>query len=140
MLEPFAPSGARGGTCASAADARAYRCARPPPEGQRIGGAHTRPLPRALPVAEIRRVMVRMGPRDRLIVEWALLTGARRMEIADLKFAQLPGIDSLRSEDRPEIPIRLETAKGAKPRHIYPPLALIESNPRLRARGACSYA
>ena len=75
---------------------------------------HTRPLPRALPVAEIRRVMVRMGPRDRLIVEWALLTGARRMEIADLKFAQLPGIDSVRSEDRPEIPIRLETAKQSR--------------------------
>jgi len=46
---------------------------------------HTRPLPRALPVAEIRRVMARMGARDRLIVEWALLTGARRMEIAGLR-------------------------------------------------------
>jgi integrase len=61
----------------------------------------TRPLPRALPVAEIRRVMARMGPRDRLIVEWALMTGARRMEIAGLKLAQLPAADSMRSEDRP---------------------------------------
>jgi site-specific recombinase XerD len=87
---------------------------------------HTRPLPRAVPVAEIRRVMAGMGPRDRLIVEWALMTGARRMEIAGLKLAQLPATDSTRSEDRPVIPIRLETAKGAKPRHIYPPLALID--------------
>ncbi len=87
---------------------------------------HTQPLPRALPIAEIRRVMTAMGARDRLIVEWALMTGARRMEIAGLKLAQLPATDSARSEDRPVIPIRLETAKGAKPRHIYPPLALID--------------
>jgi len=87
---------------------------------------HTRPLPRALPIAEIRRVMTGMGARDRLIVEWALMTGARRMEIAGLKLVQLPATDSLRSDDQPVIPIRLETAKGAKPRHIYPPLALID--------------
>jgi len=86
----------------------------------------TRPLPRALPIAEIRRVMTGMGARDRLIVEWALMTGARRMEIAGLKLVQLPATDSLRSDDQPVIPIRLETAKGAKPRHIYPPLALID--------------
>ena len=87
---------------------------------------HTRPLPRALPIAEIRRVMTGMGARDRLIVEWALMTGARRMEIAGLKLVQLPATDSLRSDDQPVVPIRLETAKGAKPRHIYPPLALID--------------
>jgi integrase len=85
-----------------------------------------RPLPRALPIAEIRRVMVQMRARDRLIVEWALMTGARRMEIAGLTLAQLPSTDSARSEDHPVIPIRLETAKGAKPRYIYPPLALID--------------
>jgi integrase len=87
---------------------------------------HTRPLPHALPIAEIRRVMEGMGARDRLIAEWALMTGARRMEIAGLKLAQLPAADSVRSEDRPVIPIRLEATKGAKPRHIYPPLALID--------------
>jgi len=67
-----------------------------------------------------------MGARDRLIVEWALMTGARRMEIAGLKLVQLPATDSARSDDQPVVPIRLETAKGAKPRHIYPPLALID--------------
>lgn len=87
---------------------------------------HTRPLPRALPIAEIRRVMVGMGARDRLIVERALMTGARRMELAGLKLSQLPATDSARGEDKPVIPIRLETAKGGKPRHIYPPLALID--------------
>jgi site-specific recombinase XerD len=87
---------------------------------------HTRPLPRALPIVEIRRVMTGMGARDRLIVEWALMTGARRMEIAGLKLVQLPATDSLRSHDHPVVPIRLETAKGAKTRHIYPPLALID--------------
>ncbi len=87
---------------------------------------HTRPLPRALPMPEIRRVMAGMGARDRLIVEWALMTGARRMEIAGLKLTQLPAIESVRSDDQPVVPIRLETAKGAKPRYIYPPLALID--------------
>lgn len=85
-----------------------------------------RPLPRALPITEIRRVMAQMGARDRLIVEWALMTGARRMEIAGLKLAQLPSTDSARSEDQPAVPIRFETTKGAKPRYIYPPLALID--------------
>jgi hypothetical protein len=47
---------------------------------------HTLPLPRALPIAEIRRVMARMCARDRqLIVEWAPMTGARRMKIAGVK-------------------------------------------------------
>ena len=87
---------------------------------------HTRPLPRALPIGEVRRVMAQMGARDRLIVEWALMTGARRMEIAGLKLAQLPATDCVRSEDEPVIPIRLESTKGAKPRQIYPPLALID--------------
>jgi integrase len=87
---------------------------------------HVRALPRALPIADIRRVMTQMGARDRLIVEWALMTGARRMEIAGLKLAQLPSTDSARSDDHPVVPIRLETAKGGKPRHIYPPLALID--------------
>jgi len=81
-------------------------------------------LPRALPIGEIRRVMAQMGARDRLIVELALMTGARRMEIAGLKLAQLPAADSVRSED--ETVIRLESTKGAKPRYIYPPLALID--------------
>ncbi|MBE3603726.1 tyrosine-type recombinase/integrase [bacterium] len=87
---------------------------------------HTQPLPRALPIGEIRRVMAPMGARDRLIVEWALMTGARRMEIAGLKLAQLPATESARSDDRPVVPIQLETAKGGKSRHIYPPLALID--------------
>jgi integrase len=87
---------------------------------------HTRPLPRALPIAEILRVMAQLSARDRLIVEWALMTGTRRLEIAGLKLAQLPASDCVRSEDQPVIPIRLDTTKGAKPRHIYPPLALID--------------
>jgi len=99
---------------------------------------HTRPLPRALPVAEIRRVMARMGARDRLIVEWALLTGARRMEIAGLKVVQLPGTDSVRSEDRPVIPIR--NCQGRKAAPHLSAARTDRSNPRLRARGARSYA
>ena len=53
--------------------------------------------------------MAGMGSRDRLIVEWALMTGARRMEIAGLKLTQLPAIESARSDDQRSTPSCLET-------------------------------
>jgi integrase len=47
-------------------------------------------------------------------------------KVVGLKLVQLPATDLVRSEEQPVVPIRLETTKGAKPRHIYPPLALID--------------
>ena len=44
---------------------------------------HTPMLPRPLSPSMLRRVMAGMGSRDRLIVEWAVTTGIRRMEVAD---------------------------------------------------------
>ena len=45
-------------------------------------------LPRPLSPEAIRRVIANMNSRDRLIVEWAVTTGMRRMEIAGTRIKQ----------------------------------------------------
>jgi site-specific recombinase XerD len=50
---------------------------------------HVTILPRPLAPGVIRRVMAGMAIRDRLIVEWAVTTGVRRMEVAGLKDASI---------------------------------------------------
>ena len=47
-------------------------------------------LPRPLAPSAIRRIIAEMPVRDRLVVEWAVTTGIRRMEIAGLKLRLLP--------------------------------------------------
>ncbi|MGA7411921.1 MAG: tyrosine-type recombinase/integrase [Bryobacteraceae bacterium] len=86
---------------------------------------HTKPLPRPIAPWAIRQVVARLNARDRLIVEWAVMTGARRMEIAGLKRSVIDRIRANR-EDLPVVPIRLDITKGGKVRYIYPPLALID--------------
>jgi integrase len=83
----------------------------------------TQSLPRPLEPATIRRVMEGMDARDRLIVEWAVTTGVRRLEIAGLRVATLP---DTASAELPVIPIRLDVTKGGKVRQVYPPLPLID--------------
>ena len=82
---------------------------------------HTPMLPRPLSPSMLRRVMAGMGSRDRLIVEWAVTTGIRRMEVAGLRRSALPcsGVDALTAT-------RIDTTKGGKARSIYPPLPLID--------------
>jgi site-specific recombinase XerD len=84
---------------------------------------HPRSLPRPLGPATIRRVMDNMEARDRLITEWAMTTGARRLEIAGLRVTMLPDAASM---ELPVVPIRLSVTKGGKVRQIYPPLPLID--------------
>jgi site-specific recombinase XerD len=84
---------------------------------------HARALPRPLEPATIRRVMASMVARDRLIVEWAVTTGVRRLEIAGLRFSMLPDIAVPKL---PVVPIRLDVTKGGKVRQVYPPLPLID--------------
>jgi len=84
---------------------------------------HTRSLPRPLEPATIRRVMESMGARDRLIVEWAVTTGVRRLEIAGLCVNSLP---ETASAELPVMPIRLNVTKGGKVRQVYPPLPLFD--------------
>jgi site-specific recombinase XerD len=84
---------------------------------------HTRSPPRPLEPATIRRAMEGMEARDRLIVEWAVTTGVRRLEIAGLRITMLP---DTASAQMPVMPIRLNATKGGKVRQIYPPLPLID--------------
>jgi site-specific recombinase XerD len=83
----------------------------------------TRSLPQPLEPATIRRTMANMDARDRLIVEWAVTTGVRRLEIAGLRVTTLL---ETASAELPVVPIRLNVTKGSKVRQIYPPLPLID--------------
>lgn len=84
---------------------------------------HTRSLPRPLEPTTIRQAMASMDTRDRLIVEWAVTTGMRRMEIAGLRVTMMP---DAASAELAVVPIRLDVTKGGKVRQIYSPLPLID--------------
>lgn len=83
---------------------------------------HTRSLPRPLPASDIRKLARSLSVRDRLIVEWALMSGTRRMEVAAIRLEALTS--STTSGGLCRVP--LLTTKGGKPRHIYPPLPLVD--------------
>jgi len=83
----------------------------------------TQSLPCPLEPATIRRAMKSMDARDRLIVEWAVTTGVRRLEIAGL---QVSMVQDTASQKLPVVPIRLKVTKGGKVRQVYPPLSLID--------------
>ncbi|GBQ81706.1 transposase [Asaia bogorensis NBRC 16594] len=86
-----------------------------------------RALPRPLDPEIIRRIMVSLGVRDRLIIEWAALTGMRRMEIAGLKLNALGRTESQGEfATAPVVPIRLDVTKGARVRQVYPPSPLVD--------------
>jgi len=85
-----------------------------------------RTLPRSLAPDAIRRIMAKLGTRDRLIVEWAALTGMRRMEIAGLGKAALPRTAAAEFASSPVVPVWLTVTKGGKPRQVYPPLPLVD--------------
>ncbi len=83
-------------------------------------------LPRPIAPAAIRRVVASLGARDRLIVEWAALTGMRRMEIAGLSKTALPRTGSVEFASSPVVPVRLDITKGGRSRQVYPPLPLVD--------------
>lgn len=83
---------------------------------------HSAGLPHPLSLADIRRLLNGLSVRDRLIVEWSLMTGVRRMEAAALAIKALPSradLDALCA-------IRLLNTKGSKPRIVYAPLPLVD--------------
>jgi site-specific recombinase XerD len=82
---------------------------------------HTGTLPRPLAPEVIRRVMACMGARDRLIAEWAVTTGIRRMEVAALRLSALP-----KGDGPPMTAVRIDITKGGKARLIYPPSPLLD--------------
>ncbi|TGS73062.1 recombinase XerD, partial [Mesorhizobium sp. M8A.F.Ca.ET.181.01.1.1] len=77
----------------------------------------TSALPKPLSPVALRRVMAGLGARDRLIIEWAVTTGMRRMEVAGLRLRALPrsSLDAL-------VAVKIEATKGGKTRTVYPPL------------------
>lgn len=83
-------------------------------------------LPRPLPPDAVHRVVAPLGARDRLIVEWAALTGMRRMEIAGLGKAALPRTEAVEFASVPMVPVRLDVTKGGRIRQVYPPLPLVD--------------
>jgi len=85
-----------------------------------------RTLPRPLAPEAIRRIMAPLGTRDRLIIEWAALTGMRRMEIAGLQRVVLPSTTAADFAASPVIPVRLDVTKGGRVRQVYPPLPLVD--------------
>jgi site-specific recombinase XerD len=82
---------------------------------------HTAMLPRPLAPDVIRRVMAGMGARDRLMVEWAVTTGIRRMEVAALRRSALPN-----GGGAPMTAVKIDVTKGGKARMIYPPSPLLD--------------
>ncbi len=86
-----------------------------------------RALPRPLTPEVIRRIMAPLGIRDRLIIEWAALTGMRRMEIAGLQRTALPSAGiAAEFAASPVVPVRLDVTKGGRVRQVYPPLPLVD--------------
>jgi len=83
-------------------------------------------LPRPLAPEAVRRIVAPLGTRDRLIVEWAALTGMRRMEIAGLGKAALPRTGAVEFASVPLVPVRLDVTKGGRVRRVYPPLPLVD--------------
>ena len=83
-------------------------------------------LPRPLPPDAIRRIVTPLGARDRLIVEWAAMTGMRRMEIAGLLKAAVPRTGVVEFASTPLVPVRLDITKGGRVRQVYPPLPLVD--------------
>jgi site-specific recombinase XerD len=82
---------------------------------------HVPMLPRPLAPEAIRRIMAAMSVRDRLIVEWAVTTGIRRMEVAGLTVRHLK-----RSGNEPMIPVQIDETKGGRSRDDLSPAPLVD--------------
>jgi len=100
-----------------------------------------RSIPTALSVEDLRRVRSHLDARDALIADWAVSTGARRMEVLGLSVADIP--DSHAIGSAPFVPLHI-IGKGGRKRALQVPLPIIDRtnryieewrNPRLRGRG-----
>jgi site-specific recombinase XerD len=100
-----------------------------------------RMIPTALSADELRRVRTHLSARDALIADWAVSTGARRMEVLGLAVTDIPDSHALGSAPFVAVPI---VGKGGRRRSLQVPLAIIDStnryinewrSPMLRRRG-----
>src|SRR6266446_4633821 len=83
-------------------------------------------LPRPLRVDELRKLFAELDRPYRLMAEWAVGTGLRRMELCGLKVSQLPQTTEIDAAAAPLIGIPVTITKGDRPRSIYPPIQLID--------------
>lgn len=83
-------------------------------------------LPRPLRADQLQQLFVHLAVPYRLMAEWAVATGMRRMELCALRVAQLPETHGVNATDHPLIGIPLFITKGSRPRTIYPPIRLID--------------
>jgi integrase len=100
-----------------------------------------RTIPSALSVEDLRRVRTHLTVRDALIADWAVSTGARRIEGLGLALSDIPDSHALGSTPFVAIPI---IGKGGRRRALQVPLAIIDCtnqyinewrDPLLRRRG-----
>ncbi|GLT00309.1 integrase [Sphingobium jiangsuense] len=83
-------------------------------------------LPRPLRIDELKHLFSHLDMPYRLMAEWALATGMRRMELCALAVEQVPDVCAIDAESVPLIGISLTATKGARPRAVYPPIRLID--------------
>ena len=86
-----------------------------------------RSIPTALSVEDLRRVRNHLGPRDALIADWAVSTGARRAEVLSLAVNDIP--DSHMLDGAPFVPVSI-IGKGGRRRALQVPLAIIDRTNR----------
>lgn len=83
-------------------------------------------LPRPLRVSDLHRLRAALEMPYRLMAEWAVTTGMRRMELCALRMKQIPRGEGLRLDGDPLVGLALTVAKGGRRRTVYPPLRLID--------------
>jgi integrase/recombinase XerD len=83
-------------------------------------------LPRALRVDQLKLLFANLAMPYRLMAEWAVATGLRRMELCALTVMQVPATTALDAADHPLIGVPLAITKGDRPRTAYPPIRLID--------------
>src|SRR6266481_2201533 len=83
-------------------------------------------LPRPLRVDQLKLLFANLATPYRLMAEWAVATGLRRMELCGLTVAQVPATTGLDAADHPLIDMPLMITKGDRPRTAYLPIRLID--------------
>lgn len=83
-------------------------------------------IPRPLRAAELARLLGALNQPYRLMAEWAVTTGLRRMELCALTIGQLPPSHRLTPERDPLVAMEITRTKGGRPRTAYPPLRLVD--------------
>jgi site-specific recombinase XerD len=83
-------------------------------------------LPRPLRVSDLHRLRSALDMPYRLMAEWAVTTGMRRMELCALATAQIPRSERMHLDNDPLVGLALTVAKGGRRRTVYPPLRLLD--------------